>query len=406
MITKLRISNFYSIGDSTELDFTKGGKGIENGYLLYKKGKISTVNGFYGANASGKTTFLSAINTLLKIIYNKNPIQALGITPTESKFISPNLHSDYKNKPSLLGFDILLKNKLYRYDVEILDGSTIKKETLYVTDLSIKSHGEKEVFSRKGQSIVFGPDFKDHDSYFSVVKLPDNQTLLSHLIESFPAGQDFRDYKDKFFLKIGEADLMMPGIAGLVNRAIRINNLDNVEKKEVLELTTKVMRQFDETIKNIDINIDNNNINISVEHKGFSGPVGMGRESAGTRELFIYIYDILKVLKEGGIVVYDETNRYFHPEIENILISLFKNTEINVSTAQLFFASHNHDTLDILNLDQIFIVEKGKCSSIAYKVSDIDDIKNRDNLKKKYNLGLLGGVPDVIDFKHAIKQFI
>ena len=406
MITKLRVSNFYSIGKDIELDFTKGGKSIEDGYSLYKKGKVSTVNGFYGANASGKSTFLRAMYVIVKIIYNKNPMQALGLNGPDSKFISPNLHTDYKNKPSILGFDILLGNKLYRYDLEILDGCTIKKETLFVTDLDVKSYKEKEVFSRKEQKIIFGPEFKDHDAYFSVIELPDNQTLMSHLIESFPAGHDFRDYKDKFFVKPDDLDVMAPRIAGVINRAVSIDKLSDSNKKEVLKLTTAIMSQFDETIKGVKINTKNNNLDISVEHEGFYDKVGMLRESAGTRELFTYIYNILNVFNKGGIVIYDETNRYFHPEIESALISLFKNSEINTSNAQLFFASHNHDTMHILNLDQIFIVEKEKCSSITYKVSDIEDIKNRDNLKKKYNLGLLGGVPDVIDFKHTIKQFI
>lgn len=407
MITKLRVSNFYSVGEQIELDFTKGGKTIENGYFNCRKGKVSTVNGFYGANASGKSTFLRAMYILVKIIYNKNPLQALGLNGADSKFLLPNLHTSYKNKNTHLGFDLLLANKLYKYDIEVIDGSKIKKETLFVMDLKIRSFKDKEVFTRENNKIKFGPDFKDHDAYFSVVELSEKQTLMSHLIENFPAGIDFRDYKDKFFVKPDDLDIMAPPFLGIISRAISIDNLNDEKKKsEVIKIITSLMSRFDKTIKNININTKNNNLNISVEHEGFYDVVGMMKESAGSRELFAYIYDILNVFKKGGIVIYDETNRYFHPEIESIIISLFQNSEINTANAQLFFASHNHDTLNILNLDQIFIVEKENFSSTTYKVSDLDDIKTRDNLKKKYNLGTLGGVPDVIDFKHTIQQFI
>lgn len=404
MITKLRVSNFYSIGEPVELDFTKGGKTAEGGYLLCKGKKISSVNGFYGANASGKSTFLRALNVIIKIIYNKNPY--LGFTVSDTKFVTPNLHSIFKDTPTKLGFDILLGSKLYKYDIEISDGSKIKKESLSVTDTSIKSSKIKEVFTRESEKLTFGADFKDHEAYFSVVKLPENQTLMSHLIESFSAGNDFKEYKDNFFIKTDDFDVAMPPFFSVLNHALTINGLDAEKKEKMINVTKDIMSRFDKTIKDICINTENNNITVKIGHDGFYDKVDIMRESAGTRELFLYIYNILNVFIKGGVVIYDETNRYFHPEIESIIISLFKNKDINTSNAQLFFASHNHDTLSLLNLDQIFIVEKEKHNSTTYKVSDLKDVRGRDNLKKKYNLGLLGGVPDVIDFQHMLKQFL
>lgn len=202
-------------------------------------------------------------------------------------------------------------------------------------------------------------------------------------------------------------NFMAPPVIEVLQRAITIHNLKDGKKKEkITKLTTKIMSLFDKSIEGLNINTENNNISVTVKHKGFYEEIDIMRESAGTRELFTYIYDILNVFGMGGVVLYDETNRYFHPEIENIIISLFKDSEMNTSNSQLFFASHNHDTLNLLNLDQIFIVEKNEHNSTTYKVSDLKDVKSRDNLKKKYNLGILGGVPDVIEFKHTIKQYI
>ncbi len=401
MITKLRVSNFYSIGKLVELDFTKGGKAKEDGYLLCKDRKVSAINGFYGANASGKSTFLRALQVIIKIIYNKNPYLSFNIN--ENKILTPNLHSEFKDLPTQLGFDILLDNKLYKYDIEIFDGIKIKKEELSLIDINVKSAKGKDVFIRNGEKITFGSDFKDHEAYFSAVKLSENQTLMSHLIESFPAGNDFRNYKDNFFLKTDDFDSAISPLLGII---LTINNLLPEKRDKMMKVTKDVMSRFDKTIKDVALNTENNNITVKVTHEGFYDKVDIMRESAGTRELFSHIFNILESFSRGGIVVYDETNRYFHPEIEAILISLFKNNEINTANAQLFFASHNHDTLSLLNLDQIFIVEKEKHNSTTYKVSDLEDVRSRDNLKKKYNLGLLGGVPDVIDFQHTLKQFL
>lgn len=70
MITKLRISNFASIGNELDLDFTKGTTN-KSGYLKTKIGSVSLLNGFYGANASGKSNILKGLNTTLKIMYTK-----------------------------------------------------------------------------------------------------------------------------------------------------------------------------------------------------------------------------------------------------------------------------------------------------------------------------------------------
>ncbi len=400
MITKLRVSNFYSIVEMIELDFTKGGKTQEWGYSACKNKKVSLMNGFYGANASGKSSILRALKITVNIIYGKFP-------DPKAKFLVPNLHSNYVCTPTKLGLNIILKNKDYKYDIEIIDGSNITIETLSLIDLSIKSAKPKDVFRREGEKITFGSDFKDHAAYFTAIKIPEYQTLMSHLVESFPAGEDFRDFKDNFFIKIDEIDANMPHIISVLNHANRINNvLDKEEKKLAISITRDMMSCFDKTIKEINIDTSNNGISVKVEHDGFYGKVDIMQESAGTRELFLYIYDILKVFKKGGIVVYDEINRFFHPEIESAIISLFKNPAINTANAQLFFASHNHDTLDLLNLDQIFIVEKMNHNSTIFKVSDIEDVRGRDNLKKKYSLGILGGTPDVIDFQHKIKQYL
>ena len=163
------------------------------------------------------------------------------------------------------------------------------------------------------------------------------------------------------------------------------------------------MACFDDSIEDITMNSDNS---IDIKHKNFSKPVALTNESAGTQELFCFIYDIVTTLKKGGMLIYDETNRYYHPDIEISLLSLFANKDVNKKNAQIFFASHNHETFDLLNLDQAFVVEKDGPTSCISRLSDIEDLKKRDNVKKKYRLGLLGGIPDTVNFEHKIKQII
>lgn len=400
MITKLRISNFASIGNELDLDFTKGTTN-KSGYLKTKIGSVSLLNGFYGANASGKSNILKGLNTTLKIMYTK--VVPDSVTNV-STILLQNYHNEFKDKPTTLGIDLLISNHYYKYDISIIGGNQIISEKLSVTNIGIKNAKPKEVFTRDDKKISFGPEYKDHEQYFTAVKLPEYQTLMSHIIEGFHAGEDFRTFRDNnlLFAKTDEMD-SIPSFFIAIQHALKMNSAETTKKEEMVKLTKSIMSRFDKTIEGIDI--DNKGFSIKIKHNDFYESVNLQQESAGTRELFAYIYDVLNTFRNGGVVIYDETNRFFHPEIEQTLISLFKSRDLNTKNAQLFFASHNTDTLDLLNLDQIFIVEKNKCTTVS-KVSDIGEIRSRDNLKRKYNLGMIGGTPDIIEFDHMIKQFI
>jgi len=400
MITKIRVSNFYSIGKEIELNFLKNGKTELPGYFSHKSDeKVSLINGFFGANASGKSNILKAITTLIRLIYN------IKGSVDERLFI-PNMHKDFKGLPTKLGIDFLFGSNHYKYDLEIMHGRDVVKEELYLTNTGNKWAQPKNIFIRGESGIRFGSDYRDYENYLSLVVVGSNQTFISHLITNVKAKVlvDFEENRDRFFLKNDGFDTILPFAMA---SAIKVFNVVNTnEADEFLEDTKNIVRCFDDSIEEIKIDKKGDNLFIKVGHKDFVEDIDISQESAGTRELFCHIYDILKVFKRGGTVVYDETNRYYHPEIEMALVGLFKDKERNKNNAQIFFASHNHNTFDLLELDQAYIVEKTLSYSEAYKVSEVEGIKKRDNIKKKYGLGLLGGSPDVELFDYVLKQVI
>lgn len=398
MITKIRVSNFYSIGKEMELDFLKSGKKSVPGYFRYKDDeKVSLINGFFGANASGKSNILRAITTLIRLIYNIR-------NNADERLVTPNMHKDYVGLPTKLGIDFLFGTNYYKYDLEIMNGHDIVKEELYLTNKENKWAQPKSIFIRDESGIRFGPDYRDYENYLSLVAVSSNQTFISHLITNVKAKVliDFEDNREAFFLKNDDYDTVLPFFMASLIKVSSVMGKNQAD--EFLEDTKNIVRCFDDSIKKIKIDKRGENVFVKVEHNDFTDDIDINQESAGTRELFCHIYDILKVFKRGGVVVYDETSRYYHPEIEMALLALFKDKEVNRNNAQIFFASHNHNTFGLLGLDQAFIVEKTLSYSEYYKVSDIEDIKKRDNIKKKYGLGLLGGSPDVGLFDYVLKQ--
>jgi AAA15 family ATPase/GTPase len=414
MITKIRISNFYSIGEEIELDFLKGGvKKEEGGYFSYKKNeKISLINGFFGANASGKSNILGAMVSLIRMIYTVYSSSPKNIFPPQGVvggvlLCHPNMHKDFENKSTKLGIDLLFGNNHYSYDLEIKDGINIVKEQLFLTTIDLKSAKPKEIFTRTNSVVKFGFEYKDYETYLTNIIIQKHQTFISHLINiAAKPVIDFVNHGNSFFLKIDGLDLVMPSPVAILNKAVVLSSYTQDKKEEFLRITRDMMSCFDDSISNLEVDVVNNNVSIKVSHKDFLKSIDIMQESAGTRELFCYVYDILDAFKKGGIVIYDETNRYYHPDVELVLLSIFKNEKFNTNNSQLFFASHNHETFDLLELDQAHIVEKTSSGSSVYKLSEVEDLNKRDIVKKKYRLGIIGGVPDVVLYDYKLKQLL
>ena len=86
MLTSIKITNFYSIGETQELSFVVNGKDIldESSRKVAEEIPLNLVNCIIGHNASGKTTVLKAITFLtwfVKVSYfrktdEKIPLEA------------------------------------------------------------------------------------------------------------------------------------------------------------------------------------------------------------------------------------------------------------------------------------------------------------------------------------------
>ena len=213
---------------------------------------------------------------------------------------------------------------------------------------------------------------------------------------------------DKRSVQMGQNNL-----TGLGVFAVTYLNSSAKKQEEMLAIVNPVVKFFEPLFRTLvikkesDVNPINKSFTFTyeAEYENFYKNLGVTELSAGTRELIAYIGDILRIIKMGGIVVYDETSKFYHPDMEIAILNLFKDKDINKNNAQIFFSSHNHETFDLLQNDQAHIVNKIKNNIIVSKVSDYD-VKERDNIKRVYRLGSLGGVPDTIDFNRVINNLL
>jgi uncharacterized protein len=124
-------------------------------------------------------------------------------------------------------------------------------------------------------------------------------------------------------------------------------------------------------------------------------------ESDGTQKLFAYAAPWLDVLKNGRVLIVDELDNSFHPNLVRFLLKSIHNPMLNSANGQLIFSTHDTSILDqkLLRRDQVWFVEKDAAnSSRFYSLSDFRPRKS-EALEKGYLQGRYGALPYIGEVK-------
>jgi uncharacterized protein len=423
MITRIKASNFYGIKDPIEVFFTQGGEKEKIGYIKMRKERISLISGFYGANASGKSTILNIIDTIARVMVLKQPefVLAPNGIKEETVISLPNYNTIMQSKPIVMEIDLIIEEDKYNYSVSVInEGKEISEEVLYKNN--------KKIFDRKNHSISFENNIeKKIGALAKNIIAPKKSSFLSVILDDSSDVSVFANIKEEvdisnlnqiknnfcFITDKRSVQMGQNNINGLISFAINYLNSNTQKQHEMLGVVNSIVKYFEPSFESLVIkkesesNLVNKSFAFTYEAKysNFYKNLSITELSAGTREIISYIGDIIKILKVGGIVVYDETSKFYHPDMEIAILNLFKDKDINKNNAQLFFSSHNHETFDLLQNDQAHIISKDGDNITISKISDYD-VKERDNIKRIYRLGSLGGIPDTIDFNRIINNIL
>ena len=124
-------------------------------------------------------------------------------------------------------------------------------------------------------------------------------------------------------------------------------------------------------------------------------------ESEGTKKIIEISIPIFDTLNRGAVLVVDELDAKLHPLLTRNIVLLFMNPNINKNGAQLIFATHDTNLLDlnIIRRDQIWFTEKDNTEStdiyslIEFKDEEGNKIRNDRDIKKDYIRGRYGAIP-------------
>lgn len=408
MLYKFEVENFFSIRDRQVLDLTVDGKvpDAEGRFGPIFQGasiRAPKVVALFGANASGKTTVLRALEFLITFIRNSVQNTTVSIPGCErfndeesasrpTRFAmefggAMNLTPEVQHR---VNQGETVEQGLYRYEleIEVTEGAArrIASESLRQKP---KGQGKwQRVFERDGRGEVRGSHSFSLTGYQHLVKtLAANHTVISSFAKfQHPTARFFEQVAQRVFVQID------PIPAG-----------DDRAVIDYLKTQPAMMSKLNDELGRIDVGVEGmrfkdsqNGPVLMFRHKGLHEDMPWMLESHGTRT-FIKMFPFLDIALDcGGIVVIDEMDAAIHPLVLPELVRWFHDAHgRNKLNAQLWLSCHSVSLLDDLTKEEIVICEKDRRGRTS--VHSLMDVKVRrdDNHYRKYLSGIYGGVPTI-----------
>jgi len=414
MLIQFKVGNFRSFDQPVTFSMVASPLQEHRENNVAKAGKLDLLKTavLYGANASGKSNLVNAIQLMRNfVLYDHLPIkQRLFLElvfPVPFMLLEGKFVSEYNFE-----INFCLEEQIYTYGFEINDADvvTIKKEWL-------KRQGKgktAKLFEREGEKITVGPSFKGGkglekrtrpDSLFLAVAAQWNVKIAETIQKWFENLEILAGLNDQVCryetFKWLEAEKEAPAVMKLMKLAdFGIDGLKVIESQE--QISGDVDGVPDDYF--IDYNkksSSNASKLIRSYHKIPNSQKTVEfifnlMESDGTKKLFDISGALLKTLKNGGVLLVDEFDARFHPLIARELIKLFHSPQNNPHNAQLIFTSHDTNFLDreLFRRDQIWFTEKNpQGATDLYSLAEFKDVRNDAAFGKNYLQGKYGAVP-------------
>lgn len=415
MIYSFYAENFLSIKDRQTISFaTTSDKTVRDLVAVEVKPNvyINKLAIFYGANASGKSNLLYAMEALFFLLcfpqYDKDK--------KISRYMPFALNKD---KPICLGVTFYKAGVRYDYEISYCETHIISEKLGYFptrthadfysrefvgTDKrpKVTFGGKLKIHSTTKNSII-GSTFNNHTVLSTIAKLSldDDAAALTelynwvktrvHNVNGDDNGNPMVDEIDRvckddrkkdFYIKLlNKADFNITNISV-------VDNTDSMPRQLVEQIKSSNMPDEEKFTMLNDVSFTNHSANGDFEIRSRFQSDGTCRFT----ELLDYLHDLVK---ENHVYFFDELGNRMHYDLMVYYIALMLH---NSDQSQLFFTTHNILLLeeDFVRRDMVYLAEKDKESAVSTytRVSDMGLHKNI-SLYNAYKIGRLGAKPDL-----------
>ena len=426
MIIRVTFENYRSFKDVETLDFVSNSHIPFDNKHRYEFGRLHLLKnvGIFGANASGKTTVISAIGAMRSFILKGKIDNNIAFKGQEDKPTKFSIVFENDSKFYEYSFSIKF-NKQTNY-VDVLD------ETLYELTLSGSS---TLIYSKKDG--INKPDNIDFETFERGYKNTMGQLFLTYMVapervimgssisECFVSVYTF--FARKISIVLHETDLLFSiceqsidmikdklheydtGIESVSFAKLSETELASLKSDEFVQKSI-IIPLLRESRNNFDSYFcDGDDIYMFKKEKGaviikkllfshvnIKDKFSYKDESDGTRVIFSLIAELLCSDNSDNTLFIDEIERSSHPVVVKQLIRDFQKHNAG-NKSQLVFTSHLNVLMDqVLQRDEVFFVEKddyGK--SIIKSLQEYKSWNRREAISKKYLEGRYGALPNI-----------
>ena len=454
MLVQFRLKNFMSIRDEQvfSLVAVSGLKEQEqhlsdNVIAATKEVDVLRSAVIYGANASGKSNLLRAIEYFIDTVTLSSPTGSA--ISSYSPFV---LDQKSSSEPTLLEAIFVIDGIVYRYGFEV------QQKVVVAEWLFIRRKQETYVFDRSINELRINRPYK------KLLELQNNK-MVAQTVLLLQLGALFNDETCQAVRKWAFNMRYVQGTEDYQFRDFTIQYLEQPENKQRI---LNLLRDADLGIEDIELIISENKSSISSARtakfygggdliltnpvdpndltKGYNGvslgiktpnqprtdigikstrvfwdnDIGIFKsisvpfstfESQGTQKFFNLIGLILWHLDNGGILIADELDTKLHPLLTQRIVQLFNSPVTNPRNAQFVFATHDTNLLSagLFRRDQIWFTEKDSAGvTQLYALTDYKpggkSVRNDEQLEKNYIAGKYGGIPYLGNFDALFEQ--
>jgi len=412
MLIEFRVKNFRSLrdeqvlsmvasSDKSLLDTHAADTGLKAVPHLLRSAAV------YGANASGKSNLIKALQYMRGVV-----VESAALQPgqTFDRLQPFKLDATSVSQPTEFEVTFILSGVRYQYGFAMNSQRIVSEQLLVFKAFKPQRWFERHFDAISGKDVYeFGPSLKGAknlwegatraNALFLAVAVQLNSEALRPVFEWFANRlvifNEQSPLSPHFSVQMLKIEQQRKAICEFLRAAdISISDIEVATKQAMVHTLN-----FDlATGKREDTTGEQ-----AVDEVKFHHITDHGRavfdlmdESSGTRNLLFLTGPILDILNKGQTLVVDELDTSLHTLLVQAIVRLFHQSLVNTGGAQLIFTTHDTSLLDAYGLfrrDQIWFVEKHPDqSSSLYPLLDFSPRKN-EALERGYLQGRYGALP-------------
>lgn len=365
--------------------------------------------GVFGANASGKSSLLKAMNDMRRLVLNS----FRGNTPGGPLETHPFLLGEDEGRaPSIYAIELVLDGIRHDYGF-VVGAEGIREEWAR----SYPRGRAVTLLQRSGHTIQLGTEHRGRgrtaleilrpNALFLSTAAATNHPSFLPLYEWFRRNLTYADVDSRTIRRVITTDMLEGEWRSQVLALLREADLGIVDVSrraldpEYREKLRKMVDIFWE--ESTPIELDDLGIKdfvVGLKHRSAHREVELPEEdeSRGTLVWFGLVGLVSEALREGSVLLADELEASLHPALVDVIVELFQSPQSNPRRAQLIFNSHEArmmgDSADrLLGRDQIWFTEKDNDG--ASRLQSLADLAPRreEAIARRYLAGRYGGTP-------------